>query len=335
MNGKFKFGLVALVVAIALLFMSAGDAISFFKSAIKVDVDNVTDLKKGDHVIIDVALCYGASISETSVTKDSSGKVKSSTESSRYYIIPYLYESNGYTESYDLTVKVNKKDFNYLETAYDQTVEYYQGTIDDPEVIITFEGIVDNMNKDEKKYTEDFYYEAFGVKSVFDSTDFVQPIYVRLPVKAASYGLFFAGIIALALGILFVVLGLKQGSVQKANRQALVNANYYTAPQNVTFNNDPNAPAQPQAPPQRFDPYGVANDPRFANLQHNAANPQAPANVTFNNAPAQAQATVNNAAQQVTTIPNEVPAVPDPVEVSPITPLSPIEPMNNGDQNNI
>lgn len=155
-------------------------------------------------------------------------------------------------------------------------------------------------------------------------SDYCSSLYVDIKNKPVTISMALGGIILAIVGIILFVFGLKQSSVQKANRQALVNANYYTAPQNVTFNNDPNAPAQPQVPPQSPDPYSVANDPRFANLQQNAAT-----------APAQAQAAVNNAAQQVTTIPNEVPAVPDPVEVSPITPLSPIEPMNNGDQNNI
>lgn len=329
MNGKLKYGLIAIVLGIVFFFIAGLDAISFLKSPIHVNVDNVMDLKNGDHAIIDVNMTIGCSVSVIT-TETKNGKTTNKGESNRYYFIPLF--DNALTHVSAINVYVNKDLFSKMEKAEDA---FWESEVFPDETIVSVEGIVKKIGSEESSYIDSFLKEVDQYFPGYFTSSNVSDFYIKQMSKTTSLIIGGLSILAIIIGVLLFVFGLKQGAAQKANRQALVNANYYTAPQNVTFNNDPNAPAQPQAPPQGFDPYGVANDPRFANLQHNAANSQAPTNVTFNNAPAQAQAAVNNAAQQVTTIPNEVPAVPDPVEVSPITPLSPIAPMdNNGNQNN-
>lgn len=333
MNNKVTYGLVIVVIGIVLAFIVGADAISFLKSPKEIkeiyDFDTADSLKDGDHVIIDVKATLGNAVSYVTYDKKTG---KTSSENNRYYLVPFLDDEN----SIFLTIKVSNKDFKGFEAAEDFFYNYffYNSDEDFTETFITVEGVVKKLDSEEKKYVNEFC-DEFDSYMGTNISDYCSSLYVDTKNKPVTISMALGGIILAIVGIILFVFGLKQGSVQKANRQALVNANYYTAPQNVTFNNNPNAPAQPQVPPQSPDPYSVANDPRFANLQQNAATAQAQANITFSNAPAQAQAAVNNAAQQVTTIPNEVPAVPDPVEVSPITPLSPIAPMdNNGNQNN-
>ncbi|MCR4625133.1 MAG: hypothetical protein K5795_04070 [Lachnospiraceae bacterium] len=303
MNNKFKYGLIILVVGIVLMFIAGPNAISFLKSPKELkeisDFDIADSIKKGDHVIIDVKATLGNAVSYVTYDKKTG---KTSSEDNRYYILPFGNEEG----SIFLTVKVPNKDFKGFEAAEDF---FYNPSEDFTETFVTVEGVVRDLTSEENNYVKEFG-EEFDSYMGTNISYYLSSLCVDTKNKTATIVMAIGGVVMALVGILLFVLGLKQGSVQKANRQALVNANYYAAPQNVTFNNDPNAPAQPQAPPQSYDPYSIANDPRFANVQQNAANAQAH------------------------TIPNDVPAVPDPVEITPITPLSPIEPINNGDQTN-
>lgn len=252
MNRKFQYGLATIIIAIIVLFIMGKDAVSLLKAPIELDdimdVDKVKKLKAGDHVILKVKLTFGAEIG-VYTTKNG---VKQG-ESSRYYIIPFYGETEA--DDYCMLVDVAKKDFDKMEQAYDATEKFYNGEIEWPtQTFVTFEGVMEKFSKDEEKYMGDYVDEGYCDSIVLHSK-----------VKGFSIGVSVAAIVAIIIGLLLTVSGIKQGKATSANNKALAASNYYTAPTNVSFNNDPNAAAQPQAPPQAFDPYSVQNDPRFAN----------------------------------------------------------------------
>ena len=315
MNRKFQYGLATIIIAIIVLFVMGKDAVSLLKEPVKLndimDYDKVEKLKAGDHVIVDVKMSYGAEIG-VYTTKNG---VKQG-ESSRYYIVPY-FDSTGEYE-YWLIIDVAKKDFAKMDRAYDVYEKLYNYEIDWPsETIVTFEGVMEKFSKDEEKYMGDYVKEGYASKIVFHSK-----------VKGFSIGVSVAAIVAIIIGVLLTVSGIKQGKATSANNKALAASNYYTAPTNVSFNNDPNAAAQPQAPPQAFDPYSVQNDPRFAGAVNNA---QAAAQTTVQNASNAADQAVTSfnevktdVQEATTTSFNEVPIAPI-ADVPPINPKDPLD----------
>ena len=315
MNRKFQYGLATIIIAIIVLFIMGKDAVSLLKEPVKLndimDYDKVEKLKAGDHVIVDVKMSYGAEIG-VYTTKNG---VKQG-ESSRYYIVPY-FDSTGEYE-YWLIIDVAKKDFAKMDRAIDVYEKLYNYEIDWPsETIVTFEGVMEKFSKDEEKYMGDYVKEGYASKIVFHSK-----------VKGFSIGVSVAAIVAIIIGVLLTVSGIKQGKVTSANNKALAASNYYTAPTNVSFNNDPNAAAQPQAPPQAFDPYSVQNDPRFTGAVNNA---QAAAQTTVQNASNAADQAVTSfnevktdVQEAATTSFNEVPIAPI-ADVPPINPKDPLD----------
>ena len=315
MNRKFQYGLATIIIAIIVLFIMGKDAVSLLKEPVKLndimDYDKAEKLKAGDHVIVDVKMSYGAEIG-VYTTKNG---VKQG-ESSRYYLVPY-FDSTGEYE-YWLIIDVAKKDFAKMDRAIDVYEKLYNYEIDWPsETIVTFEGVMEKFSKDEEKYMGDYVKEGYASNIVFHSK-----------VKGFSIGVSVAAIVAIIIGVLLTVSGIKQGKATSANNKALAASNYYTAPTNVSFNNDPNAAAQPQAPPQAFDPYSVQNDPRFAGAVNNA---QAAAQTTVqnaSNAADQAVTSFNEVKTEVqeatTTSFNEVPIAPI-ADVPPINPKDPLD----------
>ena len=215
-------------------------------------------------------------------------------------------------------IDVAKKDFAKMDRAIDVYEKLYNYEIDWPsETIVTFEGVMEKFSKDEEKYMGDYVKEGYASKIVFHSK-----------VKGFSIGVSVAAIVAIIIGVLLTVSGIKQGKVTSANNKALAASNYYTAPTNVSFNNDPNAAAQPQAPPQAFDPYSVQNDPRFTGAVNNA---QAAAQTTVQNASNAADQAVTSfnevktdVQEAATTSFNEVPIAPI-ADVPPINPKDPLD----------
>ena len=323
MNRKFQTGLGILIVAIVFLFILGGDAISLLKSPIELssimDMDKVEKLKAGDHVILNVKITYGA---EVGVYTTKNG-VKQG-ESSKYYIVPFFGQNE--EDEFWLLVDVPKKDFSKMERAYDATEKLYAGEIEWPtETFATFEGVIKKFSSDEKKYLQDYVDEGYCAALV-------------LKQKAKGFTLIACGaaILGVLIGLLLVILGLKQGKVEKANQKALAATNYYQAPTNVSFNNDPNA-VQAQG---GFNPYGVQNDPRFAGAVNQAQNAasnvtsfnevqtgvQEAATTSFNEVQNTAQNAVNNAAAEASSLSDQIP-------ITPITPLTPIDPIDTNNNN--
>lgn len=298
MNRKFQTGLGILIVAIVFLFILGGDAISLLKSPIELNdimgAEKVKNLKAGDHVIINVKLAYESGLYVYS-TKNG---VKQG-ETNRYYLIPYFEYSEEYDDivcSIYLTLFVPKKDFSKMERASELTRKFENYEVDWPtETFITYEGIIEKFSKDEQKNLQDYVDEGY-----------IDSFVLKPKNKAMSLIGSGAAILGVLIGLLLVILGLKQGKVEKANQKALAATNYYQAPTNVSFNNDPNA-AQAQG---GFNPYGIQNDPRFAGAVNQAQNAapnvtsfnevqtgvQEAATTSFNEVQNTAQNAVNNAA---------------------------------------
>ncbi len=267
-NWKLQYGLIAIVVAIVIFVMSAGDAINFLKTPIKLETsDQVRALKAGDHVTFDIKMTFDCLISETQTTTKN-GKVQDSKESARYYVIPFIEITESEVKEYDLTVKINAEDFDKVESGYDAFEKLYTEGVMPTEVIMSVDGLVKDMNDEEKKY----------VSSDYDA--YMDKIYVNNQKKSTALITAGLGILFLLVGgilIVFFFLGRKKDK-ERLEELRTANPGYYEAPQNVSFNNS----AAPQ---------GAA-----FNLNN------APQNVTFNNGAAQPQADslFNNAAQAPT-----------------------------------
>lgn len=311
MNRKFQTGLVIMIIAIVVLFMLGGDAISLLKAPIELDdimdVDKVKNLKDGDHVILSVKLTYGAEIG-VYTTKNG---VKQG-ESSRYYIIPFYGETEA--DDYCMIVDVPKKDFSIMESAYEATEKFYNGEIEWPtQTFATFEGVMKKFSSDEKKYMQDYVDDGYADALV-------------LKRKSKPFTLIASGaaIVGVLIGLLLVILGIKQGKIDSDNRKALAASNYYQAPTNVSFNNDPNA-AQAQAPQGVYNPYGIQNDPRFAGAINNA---QSAAQSTVQNASNMADQAVTSFNEVNTQVQEAATTSFNEVPISPIADVPPINPEN-------
>ena len=311
MNRKFQTGLVIMIIAIVVLFMLGGDAISLLKAPIELDdimdVDKVKNLKDGDHVILSVKLTYGAEIG-VYTTKNG---VKQG-ESSRYYIIPFYGETEA--DDYCMIVDVPKKDFSIMESAYEATEKFYNGEIEWPtQTFITYDGVMKKFSSDEKKYMQDYVDDGYADALV-------------LKLKSKPFTLIASGaaIVGVLIGLLLVILGIKQGKIDSDNRKALAASNYYQAPTNVSFNNDPNA-AQAQAPQGVYNPYGIQNDPRFAGAINNA---QSAAQSTVQNASNMADQAVTSFNEVNTQVQEAATTSFNEVPISPIADVPPINPEN-------
>lgn len=311
MNRKFQTGLVIMIIAIVVLFMLGGDAISLLKAPIELDdimdVDKVKNLKDGDHVILSVKLTYGAEIG-VYTTKNG---VKQG-ESSRYYIIPFYGETEA--DDYYMIVDVPKKDFSIMESAYEATEKFYNGEIEWPtQTFITYDGVMKKFSSDEKKYMQDYVDDGYADALVFKLKS--------KPFTLIASGAAIAGVL---IGLLLVILGIKQGKIDSDNRKALAASNYYQAPTNVSFNNDPNA-AQAQAPQSVYNPYGIQNDPRFAGAINNA---QSSAQSTVQNASNMADQAVTSFNEVNTEVQESATTSFNEVPISPIADVPPINPEN-------
>ena len=311
MNNKFKYGLIAFAVGFVLLFMTGMDAISFLSAPKEIksiyDFDTADSIKKGDHVIINVQGTIGNAASYVTYDK-STGKTKS--EDNRYYILPFFSGE----DSTLLTVKVSKKDFKGFEEAEDF---FYESDEDFNETFITVEGIVRKLSSEEEKYVNEYCAE-FDKYMGTNISIYATNLCVDLKVKSVTIIVSVIGIVLALIGILLVALGIKQGKVDSANRKALAASDYYQAPTNVSFNNDPNAAQQPQAPNGVYNPYGIQNDPRFAGAINNA---QATAQNTADQAVTSFNEVKTDVQEAATTSFNEVP-------ISPIADVPPINPEN-------
>ena len=311
MNNKFKYGLIAFAVGVVLLFMTGMDAISFLSAPKEIksiyDFDTADSIKKGDHVIINVQGTIGNAASYVTYDK-STGKTKS--EDNRYYILPFFSGE----DSTLLTVKVSKKDFKGFEEAEDF---FYESDEDFNETFITVEGIVRKLSSEEEKYVNEYCAE-FDKYMGTNISIYATNLCVDLKVKSVTIIVSVIGIVLALIGILLVALGIKQGKVDSANRKALAASDYYQAPTNVSFNNDPNAAQQPQAPNGVYNPYGIQNDPRFAGSINNA---QATAQNTADQAVTSFNEVKTDVQEAATTSFNEVP-------ISPIADVPPINPEN-------
>jgi len=311
MNRKFQTGLVIMIIAIVVLFMLGGDAISLLKAPIELDdimdVDKVKNLKDGDHVILSVKLTYGAEIG-VYTTKNG---VKQG-ESSRYYIIPFYGETEA--DDYCMIVDVPKKDFSIMESAYEATEKFYNGEIEWPtQTFATFEGVMKKFSSDEKKYMQDYVDDGY-----------VDALVLKRKSKPFTLIASGAAIVGVLIGLLLVILGIKQGKIDSDNRKALAASNYYQAPTNVSFNNDPNA-AQAQAPQGVYNPYGIQNDPRFAGAINNA---QSAAQSTVQNASNMADQAVTSFNEVNTQVQEAATTSFNEVPISPIADVPPINPEN-------
>ncbi|MBP5178998.1 MAG: hypothetical protein J6066_05445, partial [Lachnospiraceae bacterium] len=271
------------------------------------DFDTADSIKKGDHVIINVQGTIGNAASYVTYDK-STGKTKS--EDNRYYILPFFSGE----DSTLLTVKVSKKDFKGFEEAEDF---FYESDEDFNETFITVEGIVRKLSSEEEKYVNEYCAE-FDKYMGTNISIYATNLCVDLKVKSVTIIVSVIGIVLALIGILLVALGIKQGKVDSANRKALAASNYYQAPTNVSFNNDPNAAQQPQAPNGVYNPYGIQNDPRFAGAINNA---QATAQNTADQAVTSFNEVKTDVQEAATTSFNEVP-------ISPIADVPPINPEN-------
>ena len=321
MNNKFKYGLIVFVIGIVLVFFSGMDAISFLKTPKEIkdvyDFDTADSLKKGDHVIINVQATLGNAVSYVTYDKKTG---KTSSENNRYYLLPFWNEEG----SIFISVKVSNKDFKSFEAAKDF---FYESEDEFGETFITVEGIVRELTSEENKHIKEFG-EDFDDYYGTSISNYLSKLCVDLKVKSVTIIMAIGGIVLALIGILLIVLGVKQGKVESDNRKALAATNYYQAPTNVSFNNDPNAAAQPQAPPQAFDPYSVQNDPRFTGAVNNA---QAAAQTTVQNASNAADQAVTSfnevktdVQEATTTSFNEVPIAPI-ADVPPINPKDPLD----------
>ena len=317
MNKKFQYGLIAVVVGIVLLFMTGMDAISFPKAPKEIndifDFDTAESIKKGDHVIINVQGTIGNAASYVTYDK-STGKTKS--EDNRYYILPFLGEN----EWSLLTVKVSKKDFKGFE---DAEQFFYESEEESPKTFITVEGVVRKLSSEEEKYVTEFC-KSFDSYYGLGISNMVSNLCVDLKVKSVTFIIAAIGIVLVLVGILLVALGIKQGKIDSDNRKALAASNYYQAPTNVSFNNDPNA-AQAQAPQGVYNPYGIQNDPRFAGAINNA---QSSAQSTVQNASNMADQAVTSFNEVNTEVQESATTSFNEVPISPIADVPPINPEN-------
>ena len=225
LNWKIEYGLVAIVLSIVVLVMSAGDAIGFMKTPIKLETpDQVRSLKEGDHVTFDVKMVCDCLISQTTTTTKN-GKVESSKESARYYVIPFVDFTT--IDEYDLTVKVPSDLFDKAEAGYKAFEALYYDGKQPTEVLFTVDGLIKAMNDEEKKY----------VSSEYDN--YMAKIYVNDSKKSSSLIMAGLGLLFLVVGIVLIILFILSKKKEKERLAELQasNPNYYQAPQNVSFNN--------------------------------------------------------------------------------------------------
>jgi hypothetical protein len=260
MNWKLKFGLVAVCIAVIFFAINASNFFGFLKTPIEVKtIADAKSLKDGDHVTLDVTACYGYLISETTTTTKN-GKVESTKESSRYYLIPYMDPTEDYVE-YCLTVKINSKDFSKMEsatTAFEDYWEDYNASFPSTS-FLKVDGLVTNMKDEEKKYATDYV-----------NGGYMEYIYLATPEKKTIFLMVVLSGVFLAFGVLFLVLfvlGKKKEEAKLAEFRAS-NPGYYHAPAGVNFDNNM-APQNPYA----FDPN---TDPRFNGMA--SGNPVGQAN---------------------------------------------------------
>ena len=250
---KLKYGFIGLVIGVVLIFF-ASDFFSYLKDPITITADNVQSLKEGDHVKMDVRVSLGASITVTT-TETKYGNSKSK-ESNRYYMVPF-FNLDFYPESL-LTVKVVSDDFNSWEKITDDFWDFYEGKDVAFERVIPIEGIVKKMGDEELKYAKEAVIYYFGSeKGVFWA-----PLYVNFNNYSSSLGILILACVFIVVSGLLLGLGIRKTIKEKKERAEAreLNAGYYAAPTDVTFNND-------------------QVDPRFANLVNN---PMAHQNMNFN-----------------------------------------------------
>ncbi|MCR5800831.1 MAG: hypothetical protein K6G57_00685 [Lachnospiraceae bacterium] len=238
---KLKVALASLVLGIVLLASGLPDLIPMLKAPIDASVTEPTALRKGDHVMMEVNVCYDYLITETTTT-EKNGKVQSTKESSRYYAVPvFAVDDQGAYINHLVVVKAPSKDF----AAFDKAIERFDEWWDDEtgevaypeEILVTVDGVLKNMSDKERGF----------VKQYFDDPDFESycPAYVLYPKsKGTLIGLTAVGAAILIFGIAYSVVGIgasKKEKAAKAQRAAQAAATgYYNAPQDATFNNDPN-----------------------------------------------------------------------------------------------
>lgn len=313
MNRKFQTGLVIMIIAIVVLFMLGGDAISLLKSPVEftsiTDIDKAKNLKAGDHVILNVKLSFNAEIG-VYTTKNGVNQ----GESSRYYPVPFFDATSDDFDFFCVLVDVPKIDFNKMENACNAAEKFFNGEIEWPtQTFITYDGVMKKFSSDEKKYMQDYVDDGYADALVFKRKS--------KPFTLIASGAAIAGVL---IGLLLVILGIKQGKIDSDNRKALAASNYYQAPTNVSFNNDPNA-AQAQAPQGVYKPYGIQNDPRFAGAINNA---QSAAQSTVQNASNMADQAVTSFNEVNTEVQEAATTSFNEVPISPIADVPPINPEN-------
>ena len=176
---KWRIVIMLWAVAGVLGFLNYKDVLAHFKDPIDLNQAQINDLKKMDHVTMDVTASLGSAVVEISTEKNKyTGKEVSSHESGRFYLVPVLEEdAEGMWIDRVFMIKVNSKGFAALDKATDEFFNW----VDDEnaeyptEVLYSVDGRVEPMSQQHDDYLTEYLGEL-GLNRSVVGTYYIEPI---------------------------------------------------------------------------------------------------------------------------------------------------------------
>jgi len=205
-----------------MIALEAKETFRLLKPTIKLEtVDQAKSLEVGDHVKLDVTMIGDGIISET--TTYSKGGYKSSSESARYYLIPFFDFEKG--DKWLVTVKIHSDDFDKADKGIKAFEDFVLNDKIPTEVLFTIDGLVEEMNDDEKKYVPSDY------KSLMEN------IYINKRNKIRTLAIPALGLLFLVAGTVLIVLYTKDKKKEKSvsEEMKINNPNNYQVPQSINI----------------------------------------------------------------------------------------------------
>lgn len=209
---KFKLFFIVLVLGIMFTFMAVPDCISLSKPA--TDITNLWDvdmsaLKSGAHVSMNITLVYGSIGSEITTSK-TMGVTTSEKETARYYLLPLIStDSTGYIYPYPfLVVKMGSSYNTVMSTQISKSDKWWENesaTFEDvPTSGMHIDGRLKKMPAKMRKSLE----ETLDPGETFD-TYFLPYVFEPIAAPKACYVMALIGIGCLIASVVIIVLVVK------------------------------------------------------------------------------------------------------------------------------
>lgn len=210
---KWRIVLFLWIIAGVIGFLNYEDVIAHFKTPIDLNqVQQVNDLKKLDHVTMDVTASLGSAVVEISTQKNKyTGKEISSRESGRFYLVPVLKEDEegAWIDSVYM-IKARYGDF----AAFEKATDGFFNWVDDEnaeyptEVVYSLDGRVKPMSQQHDDYLTE-YLEELGLERSVVGTYYIEPI------RDTQYLMIMGGVAigAFVIGLLVALLWRKNKNI--------------------------------------------------------------------------------------------------------------------------